>query len=143
MTYRIVYMSRAAEILTDLEVQDLADRAGETNKALGITGFLLFDGQRFMQAIEGEKAAVRTLMDRIRQDPRHDRIAIVADGPAVRRKFGDWSMAYKRVGEGCCTTGYLHKVKTQMVDIPNVELQAAFIGFAKLAYEAEPANSPS
>jgi len=134
MIYRIVYMSRATAPMTDTEIQDLADRANESNKALSVTGLLLFDGRRFMQAIEGEKGAVQDLMARIREDARHDMIAIVSDGPAIRRKFGTWSMSYKRVGEGCCTTGYLHQVKTQMVDIPNLQLRAAFIGFAKLAY---------
>ena len=138
MIYRIVYMSRATEILSDLEVQDLADRASAANKARLVTGLLLFDGRRFMQAIEGDQATLEQLMIRIQKDPRHDMIAIVSDGPAVRRKFGTWSMSYKRVGEGCCTTGYLHQVKSQMVDIPNVELQAAFIGFAKLAYNDVP-----
>ena len=134
MIYRIVYMSRATALMTDIDVQDLADRASESNKALSVTGLLLFDGRRFMQAMEGEKEAVQGLMARISEDPRHDMIAMVSDGPAIRRKFGAWSMSYKRVGEGCCTTGYLHQVKTQMVDIPNLELRAAFIGFAKLAY---------
>jgi len=134
MIHRTVYMSRATRLLTDIEAQDLADRASESNKALSVTGLLLFDGRRFMQAIEGEKAAVQDLMARIRADPRHDMIAIVSDGPAARRKFGIWSMSYKRVGEGCCTTGYLNQVKTQMVDIPDLDLRAAFIGFAKLAY---------
>jgi hypothetical protein len=137
MIYRTLYMSRATRPLTDLDVELLAKRASEFNSNIGVTGLLLFDGRRFMQAIEGDAEPVDSLMANIKQDDRHDMLQIMAQGPARQRKFGDWAMAYKRVGEGCCTTGYLHQVKTAVAEIPNAELQAAFIGFAKLAYADE------
>jgi hypothetical protein len=136
--YRIVYMSRATSFLTDLEVEDLARKAGECNGAQSITGLLLFDGRRFMQAIEGDKNSVQTLMERIGADDRHESIVIVSEGRAARRKFSDWSLCYKRVGEGRAAPDYLNQVKAQLAAIPNPALQASFIGFAVLAYNDAP-----
>lgn len=138
MIYRIMYMSRAIRALSEDDVERLAERASDRNAALSITGLLLFDGRRFLQAIEGDREAVGALMDRIRQDDRHDMIETMTDGPGDQRMFGSWSLAYKRVGEECCTKGYLHKVKQRMATVSDIELQSAFIGFAKLAYDAEP-----
>jgi hypothetical protein len=136
--YRIVYMSRATDFLTDLEVENLATQAGERNEAHSINGLLLFDGRRFMQAIEGDKNSVQTLMERIGADDRHESIVIVSEGRAARRKFSDWSLCYKRVGEGRAAPDYLNQVKAQMAAIPNPALQASFIGFAVLAYNDAP-----
>lgn len=135
MIHRIVYMSRAASSFSDLDIDDLAEQASLRNAATGITGLLVFDGRRFLQAIEGDETAVRELMHRIACDERHDMIEIMADGPAKRRKFGTWSMACRRVADHWCTDDFLKQIKERVVTIPNVELQAAFIGFARLAYD--------
>ena len=45
-----------------------------------------------MQAIEGRRADVDRLMDRLRADPRHDNIRLLSDQDVPERLFRDWPM---------------------------------------------------
>ena len=76
------------------EMLDLARTALVRNPALGVTGALYFDGVQFYQVIEGSPAAVEALFARIRQDPRHNGMQTLWDGPITRRRFGSWAMKF-------------------------------------------------
>jgi Sensors of blue-light using FAD len=52
----------------------------QRNRALGITGALIFDGARFAQWLEGSPAAVQSLITRIDADDRHVGIDVLHDG---------------------------------------------------------------
>ena len=70
------------------------------NASHGITGVLLFDGERFCQYIEGEPATLDALVGRIRQDVRHKGMATLLQEPlAGGRRYPHWSMAYSNVDE--------------------------------------------
>lgn len=65
------------------------------NAVHGITGVLLFDGERFCQYIEGELAVLDGLVSRIRQDRRHQNVTTLLHEPlAGGRRYPDWSMAF-------------------------------------------------
>jgi hypothetical protein len=51
------------------------------NEDAGLVGFLLFDGHRFCQLIEGPPAAAQTLMSNIARDRRHTALTMLADQP--------------------------------------------------------------
>ena len=57
--------------------------ARSRNGALGASGVLLFDGHRFCQLLQGPEDAVQMLMRDIAEDPRHERLAVLADAPAA------------------------------------------------------------
>lgn len=101
---------------------------------------LLFDGRRFIQALEGPEPSVTDTMDRIRRDVRHDMIEVMFEGTIPTRTFGDCSMKYKRAGENCCTSDFLARVRNRLVEVEEPELKAAFLGFAKLAYDNTSGN---
>ena len=61
----------------------------------GITGVLTLHRRRFAQVLEGPETALRRLMARIIADPRHHTIRVISDGPVVKRRYADWSMAYR------------------------------------------------
>lgn len=88
----LLYVSRAAEGLTNEEVEALANRANEKNKELGISGYLYFSGQRFIQYIEGDDQAIFDLMDDIREDERHTVLREVVIKNIDKRLFPDWHM---------------------------------------------------
>ena len=70
------------------------------NAAHGITGVLLFDGERFFQYIEGEPATLDALVRRIRQDVRHKEMTILLHSPLYGgRHYPSWSMAYSDANE--------------------------------------------
>ncbi|MCW5259244.1 BLUF domain-containing protein [Verminephrobacter eiseniae] len=68
---QFVYYSTLADGYDATCVGAIIKTARAFNASNGITGVLLFDGERFCQYIEGNPVAVNALVDRIRQDPRH------------------------------------------------------------------------
>jgi hypothetical protein len=92
--FRLIYRSRNL-IPPDrrkTELGTLFSAARSSNKKQDITGALLVHGDWFAQVLEGSEAPVRALYERIQQDGRHDKVAVLAAGPADR-VFGRWSMA--------------------------------------------------
>jgi hypothetical protein len=130
--YRVAYISRCLVHMADLDLADLQRRAARTNERNNVTGLLLFDGVRFIQAIEGEKVKVEATMRRIAEDKRHDRLDYINRGPANQRRFEDWSMLCKRVGPGVQNRDFLDAIVSRMLTVQDPNLQAAFIGFAKM-----------
>ncbi len=58
---------------------------------------LLYKDGKFMQILEGPKLAVRTLMEKIKSDPRHRNFHLLMEGPILERSFESWSMGFKKV----------------------------------------------
>ncbi|MBW6528373.1 BLUF domain-containing protein [Sphingomonas sp. RHCKR7] len=128
--HQIVYLSRATAPLSDAAAAALCRAAAERNRAAGVTGLLLHDGARFIQAIEGDEPALRALMARITRDPRHHALAYVSDGAIAARQFGDWAMDYRRVDDVRAAADFLTAVKGALTGVEDPGLLAAFIGFA-------------
>lgn len=131
--YQVVYLSRAKGRLDQDQIDELQRQASDANAKVDVTGLLLFDGRRFIQALEGPQAAVEEIMRRIIADPRHDSIDYLSHGTVAHRHFGKWSMDYRRADEGCCSSEFLAKVKEGVESVRDPKLQAAFIGFASLS----------
>lgn len=66
----------------------------ERNPELGITGTLIFTGQRFAQYLEGSQASLALLRGSIERDPRHAGLVTIAEGPAARRRLNQWDLSY-------------------------------------------------
>ena len=65
------------------------------NKALGVSGMLVFHDGTFLQTLEGEKRAVNEIFASILSDGRHHDIDVLHRGPGFdQRVFGDWSMGF-------------------------------------------------
>ena len=63
------------------------------NAALNVTGALVLYDDWFAQVLEGPEAAVVALYDKIRSDPRHDRVVVDQSQTVDGRLFGNWAMA--------------------------------------------------
>ena len=93
LLHQVVYCSRAADDVDDNAVDRLISKARRVNPELGITGLLVFGSGVFFQWIEGPRDNVTQLMNRIRQDPRHEHVVMLSESEEVReRLFPDWSM---------------------------------------------------
>jgi len=93
--YQIVYISTATRSFSDPDLKKLLVRARLRNREAGVTGMLVFHDRTFLQALEGEKAAVLDIFTRIKSDPRHRDFAVLHRGVGPDgRVFGDWSMGY-------------------------------------------------
>lgn len=95
--YHIVYVSTATLPVTELELARFLQRWWANNARDGVTGILLYSEKegRFMQVIEGEQAAIRTLFAQIERDYRHRDLIKLADGPIPARNFTAWLMGFK------------------------------------------------
>ena len=94
-TFRLMYRSRDLVSAEDRENElgALFASSRSNNEKRGITGALLLGGSWFVQVLEGEESAVRSLFASIQEDPRHDRVELLFDGPTDDRTFAHWSMA--------------------------------------------------
>jgi hypothetical protein len=90
----ILYISTLAADAPIRVVADIAGRARSTNRAMGITGLLVFDGMHFCQQLEGSQQEVAALMERIHQDPRHTHVAVLHNAPLDKRRFKRFSLGY-------------------------------------------------
>lgn len=92
--HRAIYVSDAVGgAATSLLI--LAEILGESernNRRDGLTSALMRHDGRFLQIIEGRRADIDRLMDRLRLDPRHENLRLLSDTPVSGRQFGDWPM---------------------------------------------------
>ena len=92
--HRAIYVSDAVGgAATSLLI--LAEILGESernNRREGLTSALMRHGGQFLQLIEGRRADIDRLMDRLRLDPRHENLRLLSDTPVSGRQFGDWPM---------------------------------------------------
>lgn len=86
--------SRLQPSQIDQSIQDIVNVSTSRNLSLGVTGALLFTGQRFAQYLEGPPAALAELKESICRDERHEAVHTIASGPADHRRFLGWSLAY-------------------------------------------------
>jgi Sensors of blue-light using FAD len=93
--HQIVYTSTAAEDFSPADVEQLLLDARRRNRALGVSGMLVFHDRTFLQALEGEQRAVNEIFASIAADPRHRDIDILHRGPGFdQRLFGARSMGF-------------------------------------------------
>jgi hypothetical protein len=57
-------------------------------------GALIYADRTFLQILEGDRAKVEALMDRIRSDARHENVTVLREGEIPVAKFAGWNMAY-------------------------------------------------
>ena len=88
----IAYASEALPGLDPQRLTAMVEDAARFNHDAGITGVLLFDGQRFLQYIEGPEDALNLAYARILGASSHHEIVELARGRVGRRMFPYWSM---------------------------------------------------
>jgi hypothetical protein len=95
--HTLVYTSVASQKMTDDALKDILGKSRRKNDTGEITGMLLYMDPYFIQVLEGEEAAITTAFDRIKQDPRHQKVSIIYKKPIAERCFADWTMGFNKV----------------------------------------------
>ncbi|AMJ62285.1 BLUF domain-containing protein [Bosea sp. PAMC 26642] len=67
--------------------RDILSTAQRSNAASDISGCLIFDGQTFIQLLEGDRAAIGATFERIRRDRRHRDIRVLGSQSCLHRTF--------------------------------------------------------
>ena len=99
MLIELLYSSDASGDMTADALVELLETSRRNNARTGITGMLLFHKNTFPQLLEGEEAQVMALYQTILGDRRHTGSRVVWKGPIGVRGFGDWTMAFRSLGE--------------------------------------------
>ncbi|MEO5734553.1 MAG: BLUF domain-containing protein [Rubrivivax sp.] len=91
----LLYVSTAALDGVDAGVAAITRAARLSNARLGITGLLAYDGDTFLQCLEGEQTVLADLLQKLRADPRHRDLEVLAFAPATTtgRHVG-WDLGY-------------------------------------------------
>lgn len=88
----VVYASRATEVFAPQDLEALAAHAAARNRAIHVSGVLIYSAGHFMQAVEGPAAQVDALLARIALDPRHQALRVLSRGAISGRCFAEWHM---------------------------------------------------
>ncbi len=94
MLVRLMYASRTAAAVDHDALMAILRQCKDNNPAIGVTGLLCHCSSSgiFMQALEGGRAAVNRLYNRIVQDPRHTDVLLLNYQEITERHFAGWSM---------------------------------------------------
>ncbi len=88
---RLVYFSER-NMSVSLDINQLIATCHKNNSKTTLTGMLHYNGNYFIQVIEGSRADVSFTYHRIAQDPRHQNILLIACNDVRERSFPGWSM---------------------------------------------------
>ncbi|WP_260580749.1 BLUF domain-containing protein [Sphingopyxis sp. PET50] len=90
----VIYVSVADPDLGPADIASMVAGAQANNARDGLTGALIYNGQNFMQLLEGPVAGVEACLARIRADLRHHGMIEVRRRLVDVREFADFSMLY-------------------------------------------------
>jgi hypothetical protein len=114
--FRMAYISASSKPFSKAELRGLLKQANERNAKARTTGMLLYKNGRFMQILEGPKAAVKATFGRISKDPRHYGIIVLIKETAEERHFPGCPMAFRDLDspEQRAVPGYSEFLKTPL-----------------------------
>jgi hypothetical protein len=95
MLCRLLYVSRIAPAASDRltsTMEDILVVSAARNRQDAVTGFLLADGESFVQVLEGTDALVTACYERILGDRRHMDVRLRFLAGIEARRFPRWSM---------------------------------------------------
>lgn len=130
--HQLTYISTARRGLSPEEVDLILASSRRNNRRDAISGLLVYDGVRFLQALEGEREAVEAAFLRIKADVRHRAVVVLSSREVMDREFGDWDMACERVNPAHKTKAVAEIVDGLVATLPNPGTRALFSGFARI-----------
>ena len=90
----VSYISKATQEMGVLALMRLTDQAAQLNQKLGLSGVLFYENQHFGQILEGPRAEVTKIWEKIQQDPRHHKVRLLKIEEIKERSFPAWSMRF-------------------------------------------------
>jgi hypothetical protein len=120
MLVRLLYASRLAEGAGAEVIESIMAQSRAKNPAHGITGVLCYAGDVFMQVLEGGRAPVNALYNRIARDERHREVVLLHYEEVAERRFGGWTMGQVNLAKVNPSTllKYLEKPELDPFSVP-------------------------
>jgi hypothetical protein len=118
MLVRLLYASRSTAPITPELTDAILEAAQSHNAEHGITGVLCICSQAnvFLQALEGGRAQINALYNRLVQDPRHTDVVLLHYEQIDQRVFSSWRMG--RVDLNRVNTGTILRYSSHSVVDP-------------------------
>ena len=135
--YRLCYISTSRQPITKPMCTDILATSRRNNQRDGLTGLLLAGQRRFLQVLEGERAAVQRAYDRILLDPRHFACVILESGEFAERQFSAWVMGFEQTDEGTRSLSEPQLAAAMIGRIADRNLRAQFEGFLTLQWRGD------
>ena len=133
---QLTYISTATREILPSDIDGILAAARRKNELAGIKGLLLFDGRRFLQALEGEESQVGATFERIKGDDRHRAIVVLSSRAIAARQFGDWAMAWHRVDPAAGGRTLVDSVDALVANVSDANTRELFRGFARIERRA-------
>ena len=93
MLVRLLYASRSKGPIADERVSNILFHSRKNNPELGVTGVLcVCHGDVFIQVLEGGRAEVNQLYERVIRDERHTDVTLLHYAEVEERRFSGWRM---------------------------------------------------
>ncbi|MBH1625627.1 BLUF domain-containing protein [Stenotrophomonas maltophilia] len=119
----IVYVSEAVDGFTPERLHTLMEDAARFNRGAGVTGVLLFDGQRFLQYMEGPADGLDVAYSRVTGASSHTHLIELARGRVGQRRLPFWPMRclsvtadQLRVISGADWTSFIQRAASEQSD---------------------------
>ena len=93
----LIYASRAAQPLTEEGLVELLNSARTSNSSINVTGMLLHCEGSFFQVLEGSRAILEPLFEKIAKDNRHHHVIKLIVEPIEERALCEWTMGFQNV----------------------------------------------
>lgn len=91
---RLIYSSIASPEVDFNCVGDILTYAVGKNKEKSVTGMMVYDGEKFLQCIEGDEYEIDELYQKLANDSRHHTLHVIGEELDERRLFSQWNMGY-------------------------------------------------
>jgi hypothetical protein len=91
----LTYVSEPAQAMSFLGLMRLLYHSYENNQALGITGALIYENNKFGQVIEGAEKDIEALWQKIQKDSRHKNVRLIESRVISERSFSKWTMVFQ------------------------------------------------
>lgn len=118
---RLGYVSVAEPAITAAALKEIIAQSAANNKALDVTGVLLFNGITFLQVLEGDDANVNGLYKKIASDERHSAVTTIFRENIKSRVFSEWSMKLKIVNSSAdALPSWISEIEEVVAEFPPI-----------------------
>ncbi len=91
----LTYVSELEQYMSFLGLMRLLYHSYSNNQALGITGALIYENNKFGQIIEGPEKDIEALLKKIQKDSRHKNVRLIELKSISERSFSKWTMVFQ------------------------------------------------
>lgn len=90
----LIYSSLPIIAFREADIRIMLEQIRPKNKAMDVTGMLVFANMQFLQVLEGRRRDVNRIFQSITHDARHHEVNLISVRNIATRRFGEWDMAF-------------------------------------------------